>query len=306
MLILSACTSGLVVNPVPAPTPAAGIPADKPEPSPAQPAPADNPPPDNNGAGSVLTPVSVPGETNVLVMGTDDRPDQPGRSDTMLLVSMRPNSEPLVLSIPRDTRVYIPGHGYDKVNAAYAYGGPKLAVQTVAGFLGIKVDGYAVVNLQGFTQMVDALGGVTINVDQQMVYSDPYQDLDINLEPGVQRLDGAQAEQYVRFRHDGLGDVGRVARQQKFLKAVLQEALKPANLSRLPQLIGIGYKSVKTDLGLTTLVRLGTAGLNAARDGVAMKTLPGEGKYLDGISYYIASDISAVRSQLIPSLAENQ
>ena len=128
-----------------------------------------------------------------------------------------------MLSIPRDSRVKIDGHGWDKINHAYAYGGSKLSKSVVEKLLGIPIEYTVVMNFQGFVRMIDALGGVTIDVEKRMYYSDPYDDdrgLYIDLHPGVQKLNGKAAIEYVRYR-DEEGDIGRVARQQKFLTALL-------------------------------------------------------------------------------------
>ena len=161
---------------------------------------------------------------NILVLGVDARDDDVGRSDTTFVVTIDTIARRItMLSIPRDSRVKIDGHGWDKINHAYAYGGSKLSKSVVEKLLGIPIEYTVVMNFQGFVRMIDALGGVTIAVDKRMYYSDPYDDdrgLYIDLHPGVQKLNGKAAIEYVRYR-DEEGDIGRVARQQKFLTALL-------------------------------------------------------------------------------------
>ena len=115
------------------------------------------------------------GKRNIVVMGCDIRKDDAGRSDTLFVVMMdKSDKKAALLSVPRDTRVNIKGHGWDKINSAFAYGGHKLTQETVQDFLGIKLHNYVVVDFQGFKGLVDAVGGVDINVEKRMYYYDPY------------------------------------------------------------------------------------------------------------------------------------
>ena len=154
------------------------------------------------------------GKKNIVVMGCDIRKDDAGRSDTLFVVMMdKSDKKAALLSVPRDTRVKIKGHGWDKINSAFAYGGHKLTQETVQNFLGIKLHNYVVVDFQGFKGLVDAVGGVDINVEKRMYYYDPYANFEIDLRPGNQHMDGKTAMQYVRYR-DEEGDIGRIRRQQ--------------------------------------------------------------------------------------------
>ena len=159
-------------------------------------------------------------KATVMIMGVDKRNDDVGRSDTLMVATLDPDkNQAALLSIPRDTRVKIKGHGYDKINAAYAYGDRKLSQQTVESLLGIKIDHYIVIDVHGFTKIIDALGGIDIDVEKRMYYEDPWDDdggLYIDLQPGMQHMDGKTAVTYVRYR-DEEGDIGRIRRQQKIL-----------------------------------------------------------------------------------------
>lgn len=226
---------------------------------------------------------------NILVLGVDERPDDGGRSDTMILLHLDPARESVrLLSIPRDTRVKIPGYGVDKINAAYAYGGERLALQVVQNWLGIPVDAYVKVNLRGFRAIVDRLGGVQIDVEKPMVYDDPYQNLHIRLKAGPQRLNGEQAMHYVRFRNDPEGDIGRVQRQQKFIKALADQALSIATVAKLPGLVGDLRANVTTNLPVADQVQVAQALYSAYRKGLAMQTVPGVPQYIGGVSYWVA------------------
>ena len=198
----------------------------------------------------------------VLVLGADDRANAPGRSDTMMLafVDLDAGSVKL-LSLPRDSYAQIPGHGWDKLNAAYALGKEGLAAKTVEGLLGVPVDYTTVVNMEGFASIVDAVGGVDIQVDETMDYDDPYDTppLHIHIEKGLQHMYGEEALHYVRFRHDAESDWGRMKRQQTFLKALVQAAKQPANLAKFPSLLKTVMANVRTNLSPSQITQIANA-----------------------------------------------
>ena len=188
-------------------------------------------------------------KTTIMIMGVDERDDDVGRSDTLMVATLDPKKDQAALmSVPRDTRVKIKGHGWDKINAAYAYGsakggpeaGEKLAQRTVEDFLGVNMDHYVVVNIQAFQKIIDAIGGIDIDVEKRMYYEDPWDDdggLIIDLQPGMQHMDGKTAVTYVRYR-DEEGDIGRIKRQQKFMKACMDKVTSPAIIPKLPSAQG--------------------------------------------------------------------
>ncbi len=243
------------------------------------------------------------GKKNIVVMGCDPRPkdEDVGRSDTLFVVMMDPKHKDTgILSIPRDTRVHIKGHGWDKINHAYAYGGHKLTQDTVEDFLGIQIDHYVEVDFKGFKGLVDAIGGIDINVDKRMYYYDPWDDFEINLRPGSQHLNGAQALQYVRYR-DEEGDIGRIGRQQKFLRAVYDKILSPSIIPKLPALVKQVRSMVKTDMSITELIELAQAmkGLVGNKEnGLKMAMVPGTPQYIDDISYWIPN-ITKLRAEMV-------
>lgn len=230
----------------------------------------------------------LPKPLHVLFLGVDERPDDPGRSDTMILARVA-GEEIRLLSLPRDAMVELEGYGREKLNAAYAYGGPELAKKTVSALLGLPVDRYVKVNLQGFRRMVDLIGGVPYVVERPMYYVDPAEGLVIDLKPGYQVLDGDKAEQYVRFRYDESGDdLSRIRRQQSFLRAAARHALRPENLPKLPGLIHTAVQYVETDLTPAEQFQIVLAAFAAHQAGaVTIDTLPGYGDYIDGISYFL-------------------
>ncbi len=223
---------------------------------------------------------------NILVMGIDQVPDAQideeasifaGRSDTMLLVQVNPETETLsLMSIPRDTQVQISGLGLTKVNHANAIGGPTLAAQVVSDTLNdIEIDRYVRVSTDAFRQLVDLFGGVEVLVPYPMEYVDQTQNLEIDLEAGLQRLTGDEAEQFARFRNDAYGDIGRVQRQQQLLQALRDRITRPTMLPRIPEAIQLLQDHIDTNLTTEEIVALADFGLELESDQLQMVMLPG-------------------------------
>lgn len=232
---------------------------------------------------------------NVLIMGIDDGDnefkDAPKRTDVMFLASFDPsNNDVVILSLPRDTRVKIPGYqGLDKINHAYAYGGVKLAKQTVANLLKVPIHYYILLNWQGFIDIINIIGGIDYYVEQNMDYEDPYADLSIHIEQGFQHLDGKKAGEYVRFRHDELGDIGRVQRQQRFLKALASELFSVNNVVKVPSLINSVEKHIDTDMDFLTMVKTANSFKVFGGDKVKTEMLYGDFATIDGVSYWVTT-----------------
>lgn len=237
---------------------------------------------------------------NVLVMGIDQIPavDQKsvdqfsGRSDTMLLVRLDPEAQNVnVLSIPRDTQIEIPGVGVVKINQANVVGGPALTSEVVSRTLSdVSIDRYVRIDTSAFRELVDLLGGVEVFVPQRMFYEDQTQKLKIDLQPGWQTLNGAQAEQFARFRQDQHGDIGRVQRQQILLKAIQKRLINPLMLTKLPQAFSLVQKHLDTNLSVGEMLALAQFGLRLGDpDRLNMVLLPGRfsqpGEY--NASYWI-------------------
>ncbi|MHA6511227.1 LCP family protein [Tessaracoccus sp. Z1128] len=171
-----------------------------------------------------------PGEqpgTTVLLVGSDAREGDAGRADTMMLLHVPVAAKPVLMSLPRDSLVAIPGRNRNKINAAYAFGGPQLLVATVEENTGVRVDGYLEVGFDGVVQVVDAVGGIevcpTFDIDDSFA--------DLTLSQGCQMVDGTTALAYSRMRKsDPKGDLGRVERQREVIAAIMKEALSPASL----------------------------------------------------------------------------
>ena len=239
------------------------------------------------------------GKKNIVVMGCDTRKDDAGRSDTLFVVMLdKSKKNAALLSVPRDTRVKIKGHGWDKINAAFAYGGHKLTQETVQEFLGIKLHNYVVVDFQGFKDLVDVIGGVDINVEKRMYYYDPYDGFEIDLRPGLQHMDGKTAMQYVRYRDED-GDIGRIRRQQKFIMALYKQIASKNIITKMPGVSKQIMSMIKTNLSLKEMVELGKVMHDMLeKDGLKMAMVPGSPEYIDGVSYWIP-DIAKMRRQMV-------
>ncbi|WP_049752109.1 LCP family protein [Carboxydothermus hydrogenoformans] len=231
-----------------------------------------------------------PGRVNILLLGVDDRhsKNRRERTDTIIFASIDSNLKKVVLvSIPRDTRVNIPGHGWDKINAAHVVGGIDLTKQVVSDLLGKPVDYYVLVNFEDFKKVIDTLGGVTIDVEKDMYHADEYP-YTINLKKGRQHLNGEKALMYVRYRSDALGDISRTQRQQKFLKALAEQALQPGTLLKLPKLIPEIIQMVETDMSTKDLMSLLAFSRELNKDSIITQTLPGYFYNYNGVSYWQA------------------
>jgi LCP family protein required for cell wall assembly len=239
--------------------------------------------------GDITVPVSIGKRVNVLLLGIDARQGETmSRSDSIIMASIDPKTKQIaLLSIPRDTRVNIPGHGWDKINSASVYGGPELTMRVVSDLVGVQLKYYVLTNFSGFKDIVDTLGGVTIDVEQNMYHEDET-DLanEIYLRKGLQRLDGDKALQYVRYRDYVQGDIDRTKHQQVFLMALAKEILQPSTITKLPKLIPEINKCVKTNLGTSDMVKMAST-LNSIEDyNMVAQTLPGRNITVGDGSYW--------------------
>lgn len=243
-------------------------------------------------------------KATVMIMGVDERDDDVGRSDTLMIASIDPaTNQATLLSVPRDTRVKIKGHGFDKINAAYAYGKEKLSEDTVERLLGVDIDHYIIINTKSFKKIIDAIGGIDIDVPKRMHYEDPWDDdggLIIDFQPGMQHMDGAKAVTYVRYR-DEEGDLGRIRRQQDFVRACMEKVLSPSIIPKLPTVIKEVMESIETDMTLRQILELiGT--LKESKDnGLRTDMVPGKPMYIEGISYWIP-DLNKLRLTVADTL----
>ena len=201
-----------------------------------------------------------------------------GLSDSMLMVRFDPKDGKLsLLSIPRDTYSWIEGVGETKINEANRAGGPALSAKSVSELLGgVGIDRYVRINVQGIEKLVDALGGITVYIPKDMKYTDNTQHLYIDLKKGEQHLNGEEALQFLRFRYDTWGDIGRIQRQQMLMRATIEQALNPATLVRMPQILSVIQDHIDTNLSVEELVALVGFASNMTRENTQMMMLPGE------------------------------
>lgn len=225
------------------------------------------------------------GGGRAVLLGSDARADEASRSDTIVVAKAGGG----MLAVPRDTLVEIPGVGQDKINAAFASGGPELTVQTLEGLTGLSIGNYVVVNFGGVEEIVDALGGITINVEQPVEYS--LEGNYFSIPAGTQELDGPEALAYVRYRGDPTADIGRIGRQQNFLQALAAEATSPEKLPRLPATARAVWANIDTNMNpleaARFAVRMRLSGMGEA------ELYPGSPQYIDGISYWVPDEAAA-------------
>lgn len=225
---------------------------------------------------------------HILALGVDQ---ESGNTDTIIVATVDFEKKAVyALSIPRDTRADIPGHRTFKINAAYAWGGLETAKQAVENLLGIPIDRVVLVRLEGFKRIVDLLGGVEIDIEKDMHYVDRKQKLYIHLKKGYRLLDGEKAMQYVRFRHDPLGDLGRIQRQQKFLKALATRMFQWQEIDKLPELTRQIMEQIETDMTTREVLHLARFGKDLPPERIFMGVLPGQPQNMNGLSYYIPDE----------------
>ncbi|WP_350299147.1 LCP family protein [Peribacillus frigoritolerans] len=222
-----------------------------------------------------------------LLIGVDTRGEEKSRSDAIILAKYFPEQEKLKLaSIMRDSYVKIPGNksGYNKINAAYYYGGRELLKKTIQENFGVKVDHVAVIDFQGFVKMVDLLApeGLAVNVDQEII-----DDMSIQASVGKNVLHGEEILKYVRFRHDDESDFGRVERQQEVMvqlkTAFINQISSFEGMAALPSIIEQGLSYLDTDIGLKTIMEMGPKAVFHSPDTVETLRVPVEGSFNDEI-----------------------
>lgn len=242
------------------------------------------------------------GNINILAVGIDDVQGS-HRSDTIAVVAINIDERFVkVLSLPRDLRVQIEGHGWQKLNHAYAYGGIDLLRSTIGNFLGIPLHYHVIVNYQSFPKVIDILGGISIDVPKRLHYTDRAGGLFIDIPAGRQVLDGKTALEFVRFRHDALGDIGRIQRQQLFLKEVLNKIREPETIARLPEIVGEATRFFQTEIQATQAIQMVNYLKDLDRSRFSFETMPGKAAMIDGISYWLG-DI-ALASQYLTTPPE--
>ncbi|MDM5285495.1 LytR family transcriptional regulator [Peribacillus frigoritolerans] len=223
---------------------------------------------------------------SMLMLGVDERDGDKGRSDTMIVLTVNPQKKSVkMLSIPRDTRTEIVGHGtQDKINHAFAFGGAKMSMDTVENFLNIPIDYYMKINMEGFKDIVDAVGGVTVQNDLDFT-SDG-----IHFAKGTHTLNGKEALAYSRMRHDDpSGDFGRQSRQRAIIEAVIKEGASLSSLTKYDEVFDALGNNIQTNLTFDDMMDIQKNYRDASKS-ITQSSITGNGTKIDGIYYYIVSD----------------
>jgi LCP family protein required for cell wall assembly len=234
---------------------------------------------------------SLQGNRNILLLGVDSNgknsdPFIGTRSDTIIILSVdRFGKSVNAISIPRDSKVYIAeGKGIDKINAAHSLGGSNLTIKTIEETFGIDINNYIAINYAGIKDLVREIDGISLNIEKRMYYTDRTAGLYINLSPGYQKLNADQAGGYLRFRHDAVGDIGRIKRQQWFLKALLEKLKSPDTMFKIPGIIKVINKNIRTDMNFFELSNLAKS---VKMENIQVATLPGKPSKYGHISYWL-------------------
>ncbi len=246
-----------------------------------------------DASGNPVVETSKKTEINALVCGTNQN-----LTDTMVFVRYNVETGKIaMMSIPRDTYVtneYCIGH---KLNAIYRGKNIGPLVEQIEELIGADIDYYLVFDSEMLINMVDALGGVEVNVQMRMKYDDPSQDLHIDLYPGVQVLNGQQAEMFVRFRHNNdmtvgyaMGDLDRTEVQQEFIKQFIKTVVDPKNIGKIPELINIAMENTDTNVTVREALKYVTDAAKIDVNSIESMTAPGTTKYIDNLSYFILDE----------------
>lgn len=274
------------------------------------------------GLGNPFNPWGGKTYVRILMMGEDNTGgEELGLTDTLVVVGLNTETKEVrAISIPRDTRVEIPGHGTQKINAAHRFGGPELTKEVVEDLLHVKIDNYVKTSTKGLRGLVDLVGGVYIKIDKDMRYTDRRGGLYINLKAGPEKqlLDGDQAEQYVRFRHDRFGDsgvkeieedgqkvyAGRIVRQQIFVRALANRILSMPSKRDRAKVLSEAYEKqyIVSDLNMSNWDSFADFFKDIKPEEMVMEVLPGSPGMVGGGSYWIPDEedlIQAVNRTLL-------
>jgi len=234
---------------------------------------------------------SLPGSggNNFLFLGVDEREglkDFKGRTDTIIIYHIAGwGQKDCLVSIPRDTRVNLEGHGWNKINAAYVYGEEKMLKDEISQLTGISIDRTMLINFDGFKKVIDALGGVEIVVDVPL--HDPMSGA--NFDPGTYVMNGDQALSFARCRSTAQGDFDRVNRQKYLLSELMRQKINFSLIFKAPQLLNIFNTDTKSDFSIADFTKLAIT-LMLSNKNIERITIPGKTANIDGVSYVIADE----------------
>lgn len=239
------------------------------------------------------------GYTNILILGIDDGENGGREADTILLLSFSNDTgKSRLISIPRDTWVSADSSA-GRVGSLYTWGGASLIVRHISNLLGISIHQYVVIDMDTFAELVDVFGGVDIYVEENMDYEDPESGLEIHLGQGYQHLNGNDAQKYLRFRSEKLGDVGRVQRQQKFFKAFYAKVLQLETIPKLPAIADIFRNKMETSAEIFDSAHLANVLRRMSSDPPTTVMLPGTEDEL-GVWQPNLKEIDAKIQELFP------
>ena len=224
---------------------------------------------------------SKDGKTRVLLLGSDQRGEEAARSDTIIIAQFDPKKGTAKMaSVMRDTYVNIPGHGYNKINAAFAFGGPELLRKTISENFGVDLEYYAIVDFNGFIQITNTLApdGLKVNVEENMKYKDGSGTIDLDLKKGKQTLEGEDLLGYARYRYGTDGDFGRVRRQQKVIKLLENELVSVNGVIKAPRLLGNIGPYLDTNMEGKEILSLGKSFLLNPVDDIQTASVPDQNK----------------------------
>ncbi|MCW6060726.1 LCP family protein [Clostridium sporogenes] len=253
------------------------------------------------GEGKINTKKAEAGEpVNILVMGVDigdpgsKEASDPKRTDTMLVINYNPKTKNInMVSVPRDTRVTMNGKKI-KINSAHAINGVNGSIAAVENLLGIEINKYAKIDYEGFRKVIDAIGGVEMDITRNMNYDDPSQNLHIHFQKGTTvHLDGKKAEEFFRWRKNNNGtgfadgDLGRIENQHKFISKVVEKVKSPSIIPKIPSILSTIPDYIETDMSPEEIIKYGYAVTKGDKSSINMITLQGEAKYIGNVSYFI-------------------
>ncbi len=239
---------------------------------------------------------------SILLLGVEDYSSggKGGRSDTLMVATFNPADQTMkLLSIPRDTRVEVPGEGLDKINHSFSKGGKELTIETVEDFLEIPIDYYATVNFDGFKNIVDIVGGITVDVpfDFEQNSDDPKAEK-LQFFEGPMELNGRYALAYARMRlQDPNNDIGRNERQQQVVKAIIDEIASAGTLLKVDQLTDEVGKNVETNMKVSELLGFYQKYSGFSTSNIETIKLDGVGEYIGGVSYWLPEEESIIKVQ---------
>ena len=264
-----------------------------------------------NNLGEGIKPESKTDPINILILGMDvgDTDNQENkairRSDTIMVFNYNPNTKKAhLISVPRDTLIEVDAYldtgeyqRYWKINSAYALGGEEEITMHVESLLGIDINYIVEIDYDAFRNTIDAIGGVDMYIEQDMFYDDDEQDLHINFKGGeTVHLDGKKAEEFFRWRqnNDGTGlpngDIDRIENQQIFIGKVLEKALSPSIVFKVPKILKVISENIETNVDANTLIKLGLKILKLDSSDIIMTTLQGVNEDIYGQSFYVVYD----------------